>query len=295
MGVGGYAALRTLGVALGVGAMATTVLPRAAAVVLLREATASPTAFEIYMLRRLERARFAPGAYVFPGGVLEEGDRAVAATLPGTVDDSAIAALHARMAGTGPFASPDELTSASLLVCAARELFEEVGVLPARDAAGSPVTMADREHWRGLREELLVGRRTFDRLLANEQLSLSPDDLVYFSHWITPEASPIRFDTHFFLATLPAGQIPSPSEDEASGGLWIAPWEGLARHARGDFPMLSVQWEHLERFGRFDSLAALLAFARRKAVRAVLPTGARPGGEITAMTVALPEEIERCW
>ena len=275
--------------------MATTVLPRAAAVVLLREAAGGDTAFEVYMLRRPERARFAPGAYVFPGGVLEEGDRAVAATLQRAGAGAALAALHARMAGAGPFASPDALTSASLLVCAARELFEEAGVLPARDAAGAPITLADWEDWRGLREKLLAGRRTFEQFLTDERLSLSPDDLVYFSHWITPEASPIRFDTHFFLAILPAGQTPSPHEGEASAGLWIAPREGLARHARGDFPMLPVQWEHLERFVRFDSLADLLAFARLKVVRTVLPTSGRRGGELPARTIALPEEVERCW
>lgn len=270
--------------------MTGTPVPRAAAVVLLREAAGGAAPCEVYMVRRPAGARFAPGAYIFPGGVLEARDRVGAATLLEGPGDSRATALHARMAGAGPFASPDPLTSASLLVCAARELFEEAGVLPARDAAGAPAAMTDRRRWRGLREALLAGRLPFDRLLRDEGLDLSTDDLLYFSHWITPEASRLRFDTRFFLATLPPGQEASHHAGELDGGMWIAPREGLARHARGDFPLLPVQTHHLARFAAFDSLAALLTFARRKAAPAVLPAlDTRTGG------VTLPEEIARCW
>ena len=246
------------------------------------------------MLRRPDNARFAPGAYIFPGGVLEEQDRAGAAAIPGLADGPTGAALHARMTGPGaePFASPDALTSVALLVCAARELFEEAGVLVARDHDGTPVATTSPGRRGRLREELLAGRLTFDRLLREEGLVLAPDDLVYFSHWITPEGLPIRFDTHFFLATLPPGQEAGHWEGEIAAGLWITPAEGLARHARGDFPMIPVQTAHLARFARFDSLAALLDFARRKPVPAVLPAAAPGSG---GREVALPEEIARCW
>ncbi len=276
--------------------MAETALPRAASVVLLRETPGrdEPSPFETYMLRRPDEARFAPGAYIFPGGVLEEQDRACAAAIPALVDGPAGAALHARMAdpAAGPFASPDTLTSAATFACAARELFEEAGVLVARDRGGAPVVMTDPAHWGRLREELLAGRLTFDRLLREEGLVLSPDDLMLFSHWITPERLPIRFDTWFFLATLPPGQEAGHWEGEIADGLWITPAEGLARHARGEFPMIPVQTRHLERFAGFDSLGALLDFARRKPVPAVLPAAAPGSG---GQEVALPEEIARCW
>lgn len=57
------------------------------------------------------------------------------------------------------------------------------------------------------RAAMTRGGRTFGAILAAENLVLAPDALVYFAHWITPERSPKRFDTHFFLAAAPSGQV----------------------------------------------------------------------------------------
>lgn len=268
--------------------MVTTV-PRAASVVLLRETTGGDAPFEVYMLRRPARARFAPGAYTFPGGVLEGQDRDGAVLLRRALDSAAVAALHARLAGAGPFGVPDAATSLALLACAARELFEETGVLLMRGMDGTPLRPRYRPYLRGRREGLLAGRQTFAEWLREEPAVVSPGDFTPFSHWITPEASPLRFDTHFFLATLPPGQEATHWPGELDDGRWIAPAEALARQARGDFPLLPVQTAHLARFAAFDSLAALLAVARRKAVPAVLPTLTARGEAI------LPEEVAECW
>lgn len=299
--------------------MVQTPLPRAASVVLLREsvAAAGDAPFEVYMLRRPERARFAPGAYAFPGGVLEEQDRALGAWLLAGPEGPRLAALHARMVGAGPFASPDEETTAAILACAARELFEETGVLLVRDASGLPLrgpadagiglglleggafeelaaVRADRPErifaarLAALRESLLEGAVDFHAALP--RMRLSPDELIYFSHWVTPERMRIRFDTHFFLATLPPAQEATHYAGEMAGGEWIAPREGLARHGRGEFPMLPVQTKHLERLAGFDSLDTLFAFARAKPVPVVLPTLDPSGRE-----AALPEEVAACW
>lgn len=266
-------------------------LPRAASVVLLRElAGAGAVApFEVYMLQRHGSARFAPGAYTFPGGVLEAQDRVCAAALR-LADDPALAALHARLAGPDPLMPPDAATTAALLACAARELFEETGVLPAREGGGRPFVMADPARWQGLRDDLLAGRVAFGALLAGAGLRLDPDDLIGFSHWITPEGLPIRYNTHFFLGLLPPGQIAGHYPGEQAGGLWTAPREALARHRRGAFPMVPVQTKHLERFAGFASLAELFAFARTKALPPVLPVLGPRGRE-----VALAKEIDECW
>ncbi len=266
-------------------------LPRAASVVLLREAAGAggTEPFDLYMLRRHDSARFAPGAYTFPGGVLEAQDWACA-EVSRLADDSALAALHARLAGPDPLRSPDAATTAALFACAARELFEETGVLLARAGGGNPLVMADPEHWQGLRDELLAGRIAFGALLAGAGLWLDPDDLIGFSHWITPEGQPIRYNTHFFLGLLPRGQAASHYPGEQAGGLWITPGEGLARHRRGEFPMVPVQTAHLERFARFASLAELLAHARTKALPPVLPVLGPRGRE-----AALAKELPACW
>jgi 8-oxo-dGTP pyrophosphatase MutT (NUDIX family) len=270
----------------------TSDLPRAASVILLRAAgETAGEQFEVYMLRRPETTRFAPGAYTFPGGVLEaqDGDAATAAIQPAT-GSVALAELHARLAAPGPFASPNVATSAALLVCAARELFEEAGVVVARDTVDRLATLDAPAAWAAARDEVLAGRLAFGDLLARAALVLAPDDFVYFSHWVTPERLPIRYDTHFFLAVLPPGQAATHWPGEMASGEWLTPREGLARHARGALPMVPVQRYHLERFAIFATLPALLDHARTKAVPAVMPTMDQQKRE-----VRLPEDVAACW
>ncbi|HEX5506114.1 MAG TPA: hypothetical protein VFW96_26080, partial [Thermomicrobiales bacterium] len=246
--------------------------------------------YEVYMLRRPETARFAPGVHIFPGGTLDADDRAIARALLASPAAATIAALHARMAGDGPFASPDAETTGALAVCAVRELFEEAGVLLARDTAGRPLACADAAGRRRRREDLLESRLTFADLLAGAGATPDLDALVYFSHWVTPEASRLRYDTHFFLALLPAGQRASHYPGEMTGGLWLTPREGLARRARGETPMIGVQARHLERLAEYPTPDALFAFARHKPVPVVLPVLGEGGRE-----APLPEELRRCW
>jgi 8-oxo-dGTP pyrophosphatase MutT (NUDIX family) len=265
-------------------------LPRAASAILLREAEGDEP-FEVYMLRRPDDARFAPGVHSFTGGVLDVEDfdvaREAVRPLPGGIT---VEELHRRLADKPIFASPDAATSAALLVCAARELFEEAGVLIAREEGDGLVPLDNEVRWARAREDLLAGRLAFGDLLRADGLTLAPDDLIYYSHWITPEGSRIRFDTHFFLAVLPPGQLATHWPGEMAAGEWLGPHAGLERHARGALPMFPVQTRHLERFATFDSLDALLAHARTKPVPPVLPTMGTTGRE-----APLPEEIATCW
>lgn len=265
-------------------------LPRAASVVLLREADGDEP-FEVYMLRRPDTARFAPGAYSFPGGVLDAADYEVArdiiAPLPGGVT---VETVHRRVKAPPDFVAPDLETTGALLVCAARELFEEAGILLVREETGGLLPLDNEDRWAAAREDLLAGALSFSRLLGDDNLTIAPDDLPYFAHWITPESSRVRFDTHFFLGLLPPGQLATHWAGEMAAGAWFAPRAALARHARGAMPMLQVQVSHLERFTQFDSLAALLDHARTKAVPPVLPI--RDGDRHDA---TLPEEVATCW
>lgn len=267
-------------------------LPRAASAVLLREREMDgDEPFEVYMLRRPDTARFAPGAHSFPGGVLDATDYEVAreaiVPLPGGVT---VAAVHRRVEAPPGFAAPDLATTGALLVCAVRELFEEAGVLIVREETGGLLPLDNEARWSAAREDLLAGTRPFGGLLRDDTLTIAPDDLPYFAHWITPESSRIRFDTHFFLGVLPPGQLATHWAGEMAAGAWLAPRAALARHARGELPMLPVQSRHLERFTRFDSLAALLDHARTKAVPPVLPLLNPAGRDAT-----LPEEVDLCW
>ena len=92
-------------------------------------------------------------------------------------------------------------------VATARELFEEAGVLLARDATGQHVSLADRadhDRFKTHRAELNAGRRTLREIVEAERLRLALDALVHYAHWVTPPIEIRRFDTQFFVTRVPA-------------------------------------------------------------------------------------------
>jgi 8-oxo-dGTP pyrophosphatase MutT (NUDIX family) len=107
-----------------------------------------------------------------------------------------------------------------------------------------------------------------------EEASISlvdPDDLVKFSRWITPAAVKIRFDTHFFLATLPAGQAPAVDGEECVDLGWFTPAAALSAHRDGEILLVFPTIKHLEQLGDFASVEELLGYARGREVQPVEP------------------------
>ncbi len=206
--------------------MQETRLPRkASTIVLVRPA--GDGAFEIFMTRRPQEMRFLGGFFVFPGGSVKRSDAAPA--------------MMERCRGLSPEDARvrlgDELSAEDAIghwVAAIRELYEEVGVLLTVDRDDGAV-MAE-ETWERVvakRPSLLTGSVSFPELLASEGLFCDVGSLVYFYHRITPERYAMRFDTRFFLAPLPEGQVPLDVSEEVSESLWITPEEGLRRSERG--------------------------------------------------------------
>jgi 8-oxo-dGTP pyrophosphatase MutT (NUDIX family) len=95
--------------------------------------------------------------------------------------------------------------------------------------------------------------------------------LVPFSHWITPERVPHRFDTYFFIARIPEGQTARADEIETHDGRWIAPRTALLHFGEGTLPMIYPTVKHLERLLLFRDLDELFAFAKVKAIQTVMP------------------------
>ncbi len=95
--------------------------------------------------------------------------------------------------------------------------------------------------------------------------------LVKFSRWITPAQVQIRFDTHFFLATLPRGQEPCVDGEECVDLGWFAPRAALEAHATAEIELVFPTIKHLEQLGEFASAAALLDYARGRTVEPVEP------------------------
>jgi 8-oxo-dGTP pyrophosphatase MutT (NUDIX family) len=107
-----------------------------------------------------------------------------------------------------------------------------------------------------------------------EEAAITVDDparLVRFSRWITPAQVAIRFDTHFFLVELPAGQEPRVDGSECVDLRWLTPRVALEAYARDDLPLVFPTIKHLEQLSAFGSASELLAHARGRDVQPVEP------------------------
>jgi hypothetical protein len=112
---------------------------------------------------------------------------------------------------------------------------------------------------------------SFGALLERFDLVLDAGALTYYSNWITPESEPIRFDTHFFIARAPENQIAAADAFEVHDGVWIAPATALERAASGEMTIIFPTYKHLERLARFADVDALVAHARERHVKAIMP------------------------
>jgi 8-oxo-dGTP pyrophosphatase MutT (NUDIX family) len=195
-------------------------LPAASTITLRGE---SP--FEVLMMRRSETSTFVPGAWVFPGGAIDESDRRLAGDLAG---------------GDG---------LAPMKICALRELLEEAGVWPGP----TPDNLLQ------LRQALLHGQEALTPLA--ERIAPLLDRFVWTSRWVTPIGVPKRYDTWFFLLHLDRDEehlIASPDEQEAVEITWITPAAALARYAAGDFPLVFPTLRNLEAIASAESAGALV-------------------------------------
>ncbi|MBX5490939.1 MAG: hypothetical protein IRZ14_07255 [Chloroflexi bacterium] len=265
--------------------------PRPSASVILVRPGAE-AAWEVFMVRRPAESRFAPDVYVFPGGTVRADDYPPADAPPlGLTAEAA----HARLEGAAGAGGPTAPDSLALWLAALRELFEEAGVLLARDAGGGLVTFDDPARAARLAADRLAlqrGATTLWAICAREGLSPALEHLRYWAHFITPEGAPRRFDTRFFLAPLPPGQEALHCAVETTDGRWIAPAAALALHERGQFPLVFATRAHLERLARFATLDALFAHAATKRVVTVRPWA---DFSVSPPRVEIPAEVRECW
>ncbi|MGZ9174673.1 MAG: hypothetical protein ACXW52_24035, partial [Candidatus Binatia bacterium] len=99
----------------------------------------------------------------------------------------------------------------------------------------------------------------FAGFLESETLYCDLSRAVYFDHWVTPDIYSMRFDTRFYAAILPSGQVPLAYSEEVTHSLWIKPADALSRMNRSDFPILPPTTTVLQEFSRFPSWEHLSA------------------------------------
>ncbi len=211
-----------------------TTPPRASAtVVLLRDEPQK--GLQVFLLRRHQASAVLGGAFVFPGGKLDDAD--CASDLYPYLDVSP-QALH-RALGESDLS---HRMATGLYVAAVREVLEECGVLYARvcDSQALAHAAEQRQHW----QQALHGGQNFVNVLRSAALCIDTQHLVPWSRWITPVQPSVtnrRFDTRFFVAALPQGQQPIHDNIEAIDSVWLTPRDALTRYWAGDLPLAPPQ------------------------------------------------------
>lgn len=238
-------------------------VPRPAATVMLIRDT--PDGIKVFLMRRHAAMDFVAGVMVFPGGGVDDRDR------------------NADIAWFGPgpqwwaekFGVAPDLAEA--LVCAAaRETFEESGVLFAGAADDPDVLVDDASVYREQRHALANRSLSFGEFLRQEKLMLRADLLRPWANWVTPEEERTRrYDTYFFVGALPEGQRADGENTETDQAGWITPEEALDDFAQGATFLLPPTWTQLDSLsGR--TVAEVLAVERQ--IVAVTPHLAEKNG-----------------
>jgi 8-oxo-dGTP pyrophosphatase MutT (NUDIX family) len=209
-------------------------VPRpAATVMLIRD---DPDGIAVFLMRRHARMEFAAGTMVFPGGGVDDRDR------------------NADIAWAGPppqwwaqrFGVEPDLAEA--LVCAAaRETFEESGVLFAGPAGDPDGIVGDASVYGDARRALADGTLSFADFLRRENLELRSDLLRPWANWVTPEAERTRrYDTYFFVGALPEGQRADGQNTESDRAGWTTPQAAVDDFAAGRCFLLPPTWTQLD-------------------------------------------------
>lgn len=239
----------------------------ASTIVLLRSyPSAGIKDIEVLMVRRHQKSSFVPGFYVFPGGVVDTRDfeDGIERFIRGIDRVSTSRLLY-------DIKPADK--ALGIWVAAIRETFEEVGILFAQRKDGTLVTIRTEEERRRFcdyRQALIENKMRFSQILEAEELFLPLDRIHYFSHWITPEFLPLRYDVRFFVTEMPADQDVMHDGIELTDHVWIRPSEALKQYERGMMDMVLPQIMTLEDMKRFKTVAEVIDSARKRHVSATL-------------------------
>ncbi len=227
-------------------------IPRPAATVMLIRDTGSGAGLSVFLMRRHSAMEFAAGVMVFPGGGVDDRDRNAETAWAGPPP-----AWWAQRFGIEP-------DLAEALVCAAaRETFEESGVLFAGPADDPDGIVRDASAYRGSRRALADRTLSFADFLRRENLVLRSDLLRPWANWVTPEAERTRrYDTYFFVGALPEGQRADGENTESDRAEWVLPQDAIADFAAGRNVLLPPTWTQLDALaGR--TVADVLAVERQ--------------------------------
>lgn len=251
------------------------VVPRdAATLVLVRDAAEGGV--EIFCVERSKKSGFMGGAIVFPGGKLDEADRAAGwldATSPPRTPHTPIAS--------------DADTLRALAIAACRETLEEAALLPLEGQA------LDHDALLALRAELATKERSLLDLVRARGLRLDLAALHPFARWITPTAESRRFDARFFLAAVGADARGLHDATETTSSFWARPADVIRRFEAGEVQLAPPTHRTLELLAIEANAAAAIASTVRACLDPICPRLVRhvdAAGE--TMALVLPGDPE---
>lgn len=258
---------------------------------LLREAAEVPPSrssplrsrIEVLVVRRHANLAFMGGQWVFPGGALCPADTSAdcLALIPpqSKVHCAQLADLRGAELGRSE--------CLGLAVAAYRETFEETGVLLATDADGHHCRDDLLIRLQGQRHAVASKPESFAALLHGEGLVLDVDRLKYWAHWITPSVVPRRFDTRFFVVTVPPEQTAAIDTIEAVDHAWMTPAALIAAANAGTMPVPQPTLFNLMELDAcldaHGSLAAMLESAKQRRVVPILPKLIQNAGTVMVL------------
>jgi len=224
----------------------------AATLILVRDRPRA--AAELLMVERAEGMAFAAGAWVFPGGRIDQADRELAQAL--AVDAAAVAAIRETIEETavpvGLTPVPDELQTLEL-------------------------------------QQALAADTPFRELLDRTRLAIDADALTPFARWVPKFHAVRRFDTLFYVAQAPERDWqPRVIEGECAGATWVSAAEVLEREQRGEAHLIFPTRRTLERLAQHSSFAEIRADAIAHRIEPVTPWVEELDGE---KFITIPEDL----
>lgn len=204
---------------------------------------------EVLMLKRYQGDDILSGAMMFPGGKLEDHDE---------IDDWAELAI-------GWNKTPK--VERGLRIAAIREAFEETGIMLGQNAKNN---MADAELL-SVRKAIEAGELSFYDYVQRQGITLDLQALTLFSRWQTPPTLGRRFDTYFYLAAAPKGQVAVADGREAVKTEWIAPQNALNLAANNQRKMLFPTRMNLKMLGESAEYDVAVSQAKVREIQKVEP------------------------
>lgn len=214
----------------------------AASILLIRDGRSG---LEVLMMERAKTMRFAPGAFVFPGGKVDVQDTQLWRWKRYLKKERRIP------------------RDAAFRIAALRELHEEVDIILSEQPF----------------ESTLVKSKPFDRALAEQRAQLSLSSMVHFAHWVTPETMPRRFDTHFYLAE-DIGHFEQHDGNEAISARWVQPRVILSDWEKDRVPLMFPTRLNLIKLARSSTVKAALIATKQARVVKILPKISKKGRRI---------------